>query len=132
MGTLVIVVLVVGGLLLVLALGGALAASQRRERRGAHFDEQLEGANRALAAARANDRGWDRDALEEAARDALARERPGLTISRLMLAQVVDRPGTEEDKAVFRAVHLDGETRVMLGRVGGEWIVEGVQDGSGR
>ncbi len=128
METLLIVVLVVVGLLLMLALGGALASAQRRARRGAHFDEQLEGVNQALAAARARDRGWDREALEEAARCAIARERPGVAVSELILMQVVDRPGTEEDKAVFRAVHLDGETRVTLGRVGGEWASEALEE----
>ncbi|MDQ6751344.1 MAG: hypothetical protein M3Z33_11400 [Actinomycetota bacterium] len=128
METWLIVVLVVVGLLLVLALGGAMAAAQRRTRRTVRFDEQLEGVNQALAAARASDRGWDRDALEGAARNAVARERPGVTVSELILTQVVDRPGTEEDKAVFRAVHLEGETRVTLGRVKGEWILEGVEE----
>lgn len=128
METWLIVVLVVAGLLLVLALGGALAGTQRRRDRGERFDEQLEGANRALAAARASDRGWDRDALENAARRAITRERPGLQVTELILTQVVDRPGTEEDKAVFRAVHLDGEARVTLGRVRGEWTAEAVED----
>ncbi len=128
METWLIVVLVVVGLLLVLALGGAVAVAQRRAHRGVRFDERLEEANRALAAARASDRGWDRDALERAARSAIARERPGVTVSELILMQVVDRPGTEEDKAVFRAVHLDGETRVTLGRVRGEWASEALEE----
>ena len=34
-----------------------------------------------------------------------------------MLVQVVDRPGVDEDEAVF---HADGETLTM-GRRGGEW-----------
>jgi type II secretory pathway pseudopilin PulG len=128
MPTWLIVVLVIVALLLLLAVGGALAGAERRRRREPRFDEQLEGANRALAAARASDRGWDRDALEAAARGALARERPGLAVSELILAQVLDRPGTEEDKAMFRALHPGGETRVTLGRVGGQWTAEAVQD----
>ena len=127
MATWMIVVLAVVGVLVLLALGGALAAGQRRERRGVRFDQEVEAANRALASARATDRGWDRDDLEEAAQAAIARERPALVVSELILAQVIDRPGTEEDKAVFRAVHPGGEALVTLGRVKGVWTAEAVE-----
>ena len=128
MATWLIVVLVVVGALSLLALGGALAAGQRRRRDVARFDADLQDADRALAAARASDRGWDRPALEEVARQAMARARPGVSVSELVLSQVVDRPGTDEDKAVFRAVHGEGETRVTLGRIGGRWTAEALED----
>ena len=127
MATWLIVVLVIVGLLVLLAVGGAFAAGQRRQRRVRAFDRHVEEANRALAAARATDRGWDRDDLEHAARSAISRERPGLRVSELILEQVVDRPGTDDDKAVFRAVHPDGEARVTLGRVNGVWTAEAVE-----
>jgi hypothetical protein len=43
--------------------------------------------------------------------------------------QVVDRPGTEEDKAVFRVVAAGAQVRVTLGRVQGEWVGEGLAEG---
>jgi type II secretory pathway pseudopilin PulG len=128
MPTWLIVVLAVVGVLIALALGGAVAGSRRRRRVAPRFEEQLDEVNRALATARAGDRGWDAEALEAAAHAALARERPGVEIFRLVLAQVLDRPGTEEDKAVFRAIHAGGEARVTLGRVAGEWTAESVVD----
>ena len=42
----------------------------------------------------------------------------------LALVQVIDRPGTDEDKAVFRVVSAAGESRLKLGRQAGEWRPE--------
>ena len=38
--------------------------------------------------------------------------------------QIIDRPGTDEDKAVFRVASGDREERLTLGREGGEWVLE--------
>ena len=38
--------------------------------------------------------------------------------------QIVDRPGTDDDKAVFRVTAGDREERLTLGRQGGDWVLE--------
>lgn len=129
MPTWAIIVLAVLGAILLLALGGALAASRRRAPRQGRFEDRLDAVNRDLAAARASDRGWERDALEAAARRAFAAQRPGAAIAELTLVQVLDRPGTEEDKAVFRVVADGSESRLTLGRSGGEWVGEHLDPG---
>ena len=117
MPTWLIVVLAV---LLVLAVGGALARRAQLARTRAAFEASLERANRDLAAAAAADRGWDRATLEAAARRIFA-ERRGAEPDRLHLVEVLDRPGTDEDQAVFRA-EIGGHTEPLtLGRRGGHW-----------
>jgi hypothetical protein len=88
----------------------------------------LDDVNRALAAARATDRGWEPGTMEAAARAAFARGRPGVEVRELTLVQVIDRPGTEEDKAVFQVAYAQAQVLVTLGRTGGEWVGESVQD----
>ena len=65
--------------------------------------------------AAAQDRGWDRDTLEDAARRIYATERGGEP-PELALVEVRDRPGTDEDQAVFRC----GDEQLTLGRRDGE------------
>lgn len=127
MPTWAIIVLAVFGAFLVLALLGALAASLRNSRRRERFGSSLDEVDRSLADARASDRGWERGALEAAARRAFEVERPGAEIHELTLVQVVDRPGTDEDKAVFRVVAGDVQVRLTLGRVQGEWVGEAAE-----
>jgi hypothetical protein len=129
MPTWAIIVLAVFGAFLVLALLGALAASLRNRRRRERFGSSLDEVDRSLADARATDRGWERGLLEAAARRAFEAERPGVEIHELTLVQVVDRPGTEEDKAVFRVVAVDGRMQLTLGRVDGEWVGEAADAG---
>jgi hypothetical protein len=118
MPTWLIVVLAV---LIVLAVGGALARRAQLGRTRGAFEGSLERANRDLAAAAAADRGWDRATLEAAARRICA-EQLGSEPERLHLVEVLDRPGTDEDEAVFRA-ELGGRSEPLrLGRRGGEWI----------
>src|SRR5215208_3400782 len=88
-------------LVIVLAVGGAYARRRQLERTQGRFDEHLAQVNQDLAAAHAADRGWARDTLDEAARAAWAQERPGEEAESLMLVQIVDNPGTDEDKAVY-------------------------------
>lgn len=124
MSTLAIVLIVLAALVVLLALGGAIA-NARREREGRErFARQVDDANRAQAAAHAADKGWERGALEAAARRAVEAERPGQDVRELSLVQVVDLPGVDEDQAVFRAVTGDGEHVVTLSRRGGEWALE--------
>ena len=97
-------------------------ASTRR----AHGEEDelhvaLREADQALALARAEDRGWERGALEAAARTAFAARSPA-EIRELLLLQVVDRPGTEEDQALFRVVTDAGSEEILCVRdADGAW-----------
>ena len=84
-------------------------------------------ANQALAAAHAADRGWEPATIEAAARQAFAGERPGVEVRELMLVQVIDPPGTDDDKAVFQVSAADGSSAtVTLGRRQGEWTLDSV------
>jgi hypothetical protein len=116
MPTWLIIVLVV---LLVLAVGGAIATRRRMAANEDRFELNLAQVNQDLAAAHAEDRGWERGALEGAARRVYAAER-GAEPAGLELVQVIDRPGTDDDHAVFSI----GDERLTLGRLGGEWVLE--------
>jgi type II secretory pathway pseudopilin PulG len=120
MSTLAIVLVALGVLLALLVFGGLGASARRRRLDAARLRTELEEANRALALARAQDRGWERSGLEAAARGAFA-ARSALPIRELQLVQVVDRPGTEEDRAVFRVLTDDGPDEVELVRHGDAW-----------
>ena len=112
-----IVLLVVAGLLLLLFIGGYAANARRRRAERARLTALAAQADQHLAAAHAEDKGWERRGLEQAARQVFL-DRAGHPPSELTLVQVVDRPGTDEDEAVFEA---DGE-RLVLGRRGDAWI----------
>jgi hypothetical protein len=116
MPTWLIIVLVV---LLVLAVGGSIAARRRLAATKDRFELNLAQVNRDLAAAHAEDRGWERAPLEAAARRVYAAER-GSEPAELDLVQVIDRPGTDDDHAVFRI----GHEQLTLGRRDGEWVLE--------
>jgi biopolymer transport protein ExbB/TolQ len=113
MPTWLIVVIVV---LVVLAVGGVVARTQQLKRTRPAFERSLSKADQELAAAAAADRGWDRAVMEAAARRAYA-ARHGSEPEGLTLVEVLDRPGTDEDEAVFEA----GGQRVVLGRRGDDW-----------
>src|ERR671916_504523 len=117
---LVIVLGVFVALVIVLALGGAFARRRQLERTQGRFDNSLAQVNRDLAAAHAADRGWAREGLETAARAAYAAQRDGAEPADLVLVQIIDRPGTDDDKAVFAI----GHERLTLGRANGEWVFE--------
>jgi uncharacterized membrane protein YccC len=116
-----IVVIVVVAILLLLIVGGIVASSRRNRRDEPALREELEAANRALALAHADDKGWERSLLEEAATAAFA-DRSGAGVRELQLVQVVDRPGTEEDQAVFRIVTDHGSEYLHLDRHGDRWV----------
>jgi hypothetical protein len=103
---------------LVLAAGGVIARRRQLARTRPAFERSLTQADQDLAAAAAADRGWDRDRLEAAARRAFADRHGGAPPGTLTLVEVLDRPGKDEDEAVFEA---DGQ-RVVLGRRGDDWI----------
>jgi Tfp pilus assembly protein PilX len=111
-----VIVLIV---LAVLAVAGFLARRAQLRRSRPAFERSLDQVNRDLAEAAAQDRGWDRATLEDAARRIYASER-GADPTDLLLIEVRDRPGTDEDQAVFRC----GNERLTLGRRDGEWVHE--------
>jgi hypothetical protein len=111
-----VIVLIV---LAVLAIGGFFARRAQLRRSRPAFERSLEHVNHDLAEAAAQDRGWDRGTLEDAARRIYASERGGAP-TELTLVEVRDRPGTDEDQAVFRC----GDEQLTLGRRDGEWVHE--------
>jgi hypothetical protein len=117
-----VIVLVFVALVAALFVLGTFGAARHRRTLDTTLHAQLEEANAALAAARAEDRGWERSRLEAAAREAHTRAHPGTSIRELHLIQVVDRPGTEEDQARFRVMDDHGEHDVLLGRRGDDWV----------
>jgi hypothetical protein len=121
------IVLIVGGVVLAcLFVGGYLIAVRRRDRPG--FAADVASADQALEQARAADRGWNRQLLDEAARRALGQERPGFDWDSLELVLVDDRPGVEEDRAHVVAVGRDASHRIVLAREpDGSWIAERVE-----
>lgn len=115
---LTIVIVVVVLLIAVLAIGGYVAQGRRNAAEDAELRQRAQLADQHLAQAHAQDKGWERTNLEAAAHAAYAERHQGRAPERLMLIQVVDKPGTDEDEAVFDA---DGE-RLVLGRRDGEWF----------
>ena len=120
------VVLIIVIVLVVLAAGGMIARYMWLGRHETQFRAQLEKADQDLAQAAAQDRGWDRTRLEDAARSAY-RENRGREPTELMLVEVLDRPGTDEDLAVFRAEAEGARHTLTLGRRGDEWVLERIE-----
>jgi uncharacterized protein (UPF0262 family) len=123
MSVLAIVLIVAAAVILLVLVGGTVAARRRARAGEGMFDESLAAADRALEEARAEDKGWDRDLLEEAARQAVAEARPGSSYE-LHLVLVDDRPGVIEDRAQFLAVEGDQRIRVTLARRDEGWVPE--------
>ena len=110
--------------LLALIVGGAIARRRQLESTRGRFETHLSAVNEELAAARAGDRGWDPQRLEAAARAAWAERSGGAAADELVLWRVVDRPGTDEDKAVYRVQAGGSETLITLARTGDDWHAE--------
>jgi len=117
---LVIIVIVVLALLVLLFVGGLVANARRARAEDPQLRATLREADQALAHARAEDRGWERSALEAAAREAFAARSP-VELRELQIVKVVDRPGTEEDQCLFRVVTDVGSEEILLVRTGGAW-----------
>ena len=127
MSTLAIILIVLGVIVLVALILGFLGTRARDRRQAGTWMRHVAEADSALEQARAEDRGWDREAMSIAARRALAESRPGWTFDELLLVLVDDRPGVEEDRAHFVALHgNDEETRVVLARQGDRWVAESI------
>ncbi len=116
MSVLGIILIVFAAVLVLLFVGGYVANARRRDEERAALHDRAREADRHLADAHAQDKGWERTTMESAARAAYV-ERHGREPERLMLVQVVDRPGVDEDQALYDA---DGE-QLLMGRRGGEW-----------
>jgi hypothetical protein len=121
MTVLATVLIVLAILVVVLGIGGYVAMSRRTVARDPELHAQLKRAERELAQAHAADKGWDRATLEAAARAAAAQRFGGSDVQGLQLVQVIDKPGTDADQAVFRVQTADGEHSITLGRTGGAW-----------
>jgi len=119
---LAIVLIVLGGLALLLFTGGYVAVARRSRAGESALRAEVEQADRALALAHAADKGWEREGLERAARAAFAERSGGREPAVLELVQVVDRPGTDEDEAVFRAITDGGAETIHLARTGDTWL----------
>src|SRR3954451_9308578 len=119
---LIIVILV----LALLAIGGYFASKRRLERTRPAFEARLAKGNQDLAAALAEDRGWHPERLEQAARAAWAEQRPDEEPQAVTLYEVLDRPGKQEDKAIFRFRAGGREHLLTLGRSDDEWRFEGL------
>jgi type II secretory pathway pseudopilin PulG len=122
--TLAIIVIVIVVLLVLLIVGGLIANERRARAREDETRSAARDADRGLAQARASDRGWERSLLEAAAREAFAARSPA-EVRELLLVQVVDRPGTEEDQALFRVVTDVGSEEILLVRHGDTWSTPG-------
>jgi len=121
--TLVIVLIVLAIVVVALAVGGAIATARRSEAGADDLRARIAQADHRLAEAHAEDRGWHRETVETAAREAFHAAHPGEELADLVLVQVIDRPGTDEDEAVFQASTATGATHeVHLGRAQGAWV----------
>ena len=123
------IILIVLGALVVLFFIGGLIYTLRRNRRGeAQLLRDAAAADQALEQARASDRGWDRAALEAAARKGIEAERPDFAVDELHLVLVDDRPGMTEDRAEMVAIGPGGRARVGLVRDdAGSWSHDRVE-----
>jgi hypothetical protein len=123
MSVLAIILIVLAAVLLVFFAGGYVVANRRRDQPG--WEDHIRLADNALEQARAADRGWDRELIDAAARQALSEQRPGFEPASLDLVLVDDRPGVEEDRAHLVAAGTDASVRLVLARdASGAWGVE--------
>ena len=118
MPTWLIIVIVV---LILLAAGGIIARTQQLKRSRPAFERNLAQVERDLVTAAAADRGWDRQLLEAAAR-RIGTEQLGSEPEELTLIEVLDRPGTDQDEAVFDVRAGGRRHRLVLGRRDGDWV----------
>jgi hypothetical protein len=119
-----IIVIVIVILVVLLIVGGLIANARRTRDQEDETRIAVREADQALALARASDRGWERAVLEAAAREAFAARSPA-EVRELLLMRVVDRPGTEEDQALFRVVTDAGSEEILLVRHGDAWGTPG-------
>jgi type II secretory pathway pseudopilin PulG len=122
--TLEVIVIVVVVVMVLLIVGGLVITGRRSRAEEGELRDVLREADHALALARAEDRGWDRHLLEAACRAAFAARSP-VEPRELQLVKVVDRPGTDEDEALFRVITDAGSEEIRLLREGDGWVPAG-------
>lgn len=122
MDTWLIIVIVVVAVLLLLAVGGAIATARRVRAQDGELLATVEAVNDALAAAHAEDKGWEPERLRAAAESAFAERHPGVTPDGLTLIHVDDRPGIANDRAVFKVLAGGAAHELVLGRDGDDWV----------
>jgi hypothetical protein len=127
LSTLAIVLIALGAVVALALVLGVLGVLARDRSQAGSWAEHVAAADSALEAARAADKGWHRELMEQAAREALEQSRPGWGYQDLHLVLVDDRPGVSEDRAHFVAVGDDRETRVILARLDDRWVAERVE-----
>ena len=127
MSTLVVILIVVAAVALLVFVGGLVAVRRRDRAQAGVYEEHVRAADAALEQARALDRGWHRDTMEEAARAALREQRPDHSYQDLHLVLVDDRPGVDEDRAHFVAIGPGGDVRLVMMRDGDRWVAERVE-----
>lgn len=128
MDTVILILLIVVGVLIVVALLGALLTTRRNRAGAQRFSESLTAMDRQLAAAVAEDHGWERKTLDAAARSEFAAQRPDAKVESLDLVQIVDEPGTDSDLAIYRVVSSGATSRLTLGRREGAWYAKTLDD----
>jgi hypothetical protein len=116
-----LIVVIVVVVFAVLIGGGIYARNRQLARSRPAFERALAQVDRDLAAPAASDRGWDRALLEAAAR-RISTEHLGSEPEALTLVEVIDRPGTDQDQAVFDVDAGGTRHRVVLGRRDGDWV----------
>ena len=122
MSILAIIIIVFAVVVAVLAFLGYRVMRKRQAETAGTFEKRLVEANEALADARAEDRGWDMTALQEAARAAVDRRSPDANVRGVHLVQVIDRPGTDDDEARFHVdVAMGRDFEITLYRTGDTW-----------
>lgn len=127
MSTVGLIVVIVVIVLAVLVLTGLIASRRHMPTGTSDYAKHIAEADHALERARAADKGWEREALNEAAKTALAAERPGWPYEEVHLVLVDDAPGSDEDRAHLVATGDDGEARVILARRDDTWVLERLQ-----
>jgi hypothetical protein len=116
-----LIVVIVLAVFAVLIVGGMVARNRQLARSRPAFERALTRVEHDLAAASATDKGWDRALLEAAAR-RVTMERFGAEPEQLTLIEVIDKPGTDADQAVFDVSAGGNRHRVILGRRDGDWV----------
>jgi hypothetical protein len=127
MSTLVVILIVVAALIVLVFVGGLIAVRRRERAQAGVYGQHVMAADAALEQARALDRGWHRETMEQAARAALTERRPDHSYENLHLVLVDDQPGVDEDRAHFVAVGPAGDVRLVLTRDGDRWVAERVE-----
>jgi hypothetical protein len=118
---LAIVILVVAVGLVILFVGGLIVSTRHHKASEAHFRERIAQADRDLATAAAEDRGWDRAVLDAAVRQAWAQRQGAAPIDSVALVSVRDLPGTDDDEATFQIISGATPFELVLSRTGDLW-----------